>query len=168
MFPTYKAELDAVMRVAQTTGLLNIGIGIPARLVNVQAFTRECAKELAPIGWGMLFKTTGLNIDQLSIDSIVNRETGDVARIVRDAGYPNAAAAFEVRPAAAGQLWVDPENPSTKTAILSRAEVNLFELSGTLTRIDDRLTDVLQALRMLTGDAVLTDQLQEELRRLRG
>lgn len=142
--PTYKAELDCVLRVAQTFGLLDRGIGIAARLVNAQAFTRECAKELAPLGWGMLFKTTGLNIDQLSIDSIVNAKTGDVARVVREAGYPNASPAFEVRPADAGALWVDAENPDTKISILSRAEVNLFDLQQSLRSIERRIDELTQ------------------------
>lgn len=145
--PTYAAELQKVMEVATCTAFLTTAGSVPGRLVNAQAFTIAVARELRDLGWGCLFKTTGLNIDSMAIDLIVNRFTGDVAKVIRDAGTFDAAVCFEVRPAGARSLWIDPDDPATKAAVLSRAEVNFFELSTTLTRIDDRLGDIQRVIR---------------------
>lgn len=134
-----KHERELVERVAARTGLLGQGRSVAARLLAAAGFTNEVARELAPAGWGLMFKKTGLNIDNLSIDTIVHRETGETAMVVRDAGSADPRACFEVRPSGCEFLFVDPTDPQSMVAALSRSEANLVQMQLTLERIETRM-----------------------------
>lgn len=146
---SYEAEL--VRRVAAETHLLEHGSSCRLRLVHASEFARAVALKLKPRGWGLLYKTVGLNVDMIAVDSIVHRDTGDVALVIVDVGNADARPCWQVRPAGAAACWIDPEVPDAMRMVLSRHEVSLLEIAGGVKRINELLTDRLPGGRLTDG-----------------
>lgn len=147
-------EAEIVRRVAAETHLLELGTGIRLRLVHASEFTRAVALRLKARGWGLLYKTVGLNVDMISIDSIVHRDTGDVAVIIVDAGQADARPSWQIRPANCAACYIDPEVPDAMRMVLSRQEISLIDIARGVTRINELLTSRLPGGRFTNGAPV--------------
>jgi hypothetical protein len=128
-------EAEVVRRVATETNLLTHGASARLRIVHASEFTRAVAVKLKPRGWGLLYKTVGLNIDLISVDSVVHRDTGDVAVVVTDVGHADARPCWQLRPAGCAANWIDPEAPDAMRLVLSRHEVSLLDIQRAVHRV---------------------------------
>ena len=78
---------------------------------NAAAFTRHAAWALREKGWGNVRKTGGLNRQGLDVDKILNRHTLEMVDIVRAAGDPSQAVAWQPQGTGTPAQFVEPQKP---------------------------------------------------------
>ena len=78
---------------------------------NAAAFTRHAAWALRDKGWGNVRKTSGLNRQGLDVDKILHRTTLEMVDIVRAAGDPSQAVAWQPQGTGTPAQFVEPQKP---------------------------------------------------------
>lgn len=134
-------ERETVERVAVSTHWLRNESSARARLVGASQFTRECALALSARGWGLRRQLRGLSIDGVSIDSLVNLASGDVAVVVLNAGESGQAPTFIVSPANVAYLWVNPHNPNASPRLETPAGVDLEIINRRLSSLAEFIVE---------------------------
>lgn len=90
---------DELRRLEELNGRLKLvgrGTDTGERERNCSAFTQEAARMLYAEGWRRIRKPTGVNVDGMDIDKLVNANTFQIADIIVSAGVPEARVAWQM------------------------------------------------------------------------
>lgn len=103
-------ELAKLEALAQHTGLLTWDGDKGPEPENLEKFTRQAAFELREQGFGNIRDEGAENVDAVLINTIMNRNTGEVFEVVADAGAERQRVAFAQVDNLDDDLFVEPED----------------------------------------------------------
>lgn len=105
--------LERLQLLQAATGLIAANVDKTVQVNRCAEFTRRAAYELRDLGWGNIAKTSGANVQGLSIDKMVNPRAQSLTDIIVDTDGDNPSLAWQERPAslAEAQLYVAPLAP---------------------------------------------------------